>query len=455
MILRYSKVVIMAMALTALSIGLPVKGDAASKERVGQSYIGVPSQLNKGTTKSLKKYVSKLLSSEYVSASKLYEPPFEGLEDKLYVSVKREKAVPIIAGGVSSFAGNEEGLAAALYDGTVRIWSQYPCSKVRLPGGGGAGKVGYGPGSHTLVATDSAGNRLYVYDLKQCTRIPGDIPVEHGPVRMMSVSRTGEWLGLIDSFNALLCGPVSGPLQEISILEGTPLYLGYTPGQGVLVAVEASGSIIKWGMKNHSRLDSDLVSGGPFVSAKMAGYVVCLSRDDGKEVYWDLRKRAVVKKTEALKQEPSWIYEQKGSLVYSTGVDRWKISEHLGRPMFIVSHSVKEKLLRVRDLDGETRYYSTLDGKKISGTEAGDWKMISPKKGMYKAGKKISVYMILCVRKAYKCFTAGILKAKVSTFGGIRLGVMQNVILTPWNSRSGRPCWLTNQPSGCHSLRVK
>lgn len=388
MILRYSKAGVLALALTALSIALPVQGEAASKERVGQSYIGVPSQLKKGTAKSLKKYVSKLMSSEYVSASKLYDPPFDGLEDKLYVSVKREKAIPIIVGGVSSFAGNEEGLAAALYDGTVRVWSQYPCSKVRLPGGGGAENVGYGPGSPTLAATDSKGEKLYVYDLKQCTRIPGDIPVEHGPVRMMSVSRTGEWLALIDSFNALLCGPVTGPLNEISILEGTPLYLGYTPGQGVLVAVEASGSIIKWGMKNQSRLNSDSVPGGPFVSARMTGYVVCLSGDDGDEVYWDLRKRAVVKKSEALKQEPSWIYEQYGSLVYSTGVDRWKITEHLGRPMFIVSYSATEKLLRVRDLDGETRYYSILDGKEISKIEADDWKMISSKKAVYKAGKQ-------------------------------------------------------------------
>lgn len=220
---------------------------------------------------------------------------------------------------------------------------------------------------------------------------------------MMAVSRTGDWLGFIDSFNALLCGPVTGPLKEIFILEGTPVYLGYTPGQGILVAVEGSGNIIKMGMKNMARLDSDVVPGGPFNSARMAGYVVCLTRDDGSEIYWDLRKRSVVKKSEALQQEPSWIYEQGDSLVYSTGVDRWKITEHLGFPLFIVSHSVKEKLLRVRDLDGETRYYSTLDGKEFSGSKATDWKIISPENGVYKVGKaSFRLYDLVCQKGALR-----------------------------------------------------
>ncbi|WP_421903984.1 WD40 repeat domain-containing protein [Maridesulfovibrio sp.] len=405
MISKNFKVGLTGLALLFVTAGMPMQGNAASKERVGQSYIEVPSQLRKGTTRSLKSYVSQLLSKKYVSATKLYEPPFEGIEDKLYISVKREKAMPIIAGGVSSYAGNEEGLAAALYDGTVRIWSKHQCRKVRLPGGGGALQTGYGPGSPTLAATGRDGDQIYVFDLDECSRIPGEIPIKHGPVRMMALARTGEWLGVIDSFNTLLCGPVSGPLQEISVLEGTPLYLGYTPGQGVLVAVEASGRIIKQGMKTQTRMDSDEVPGGPFVDARMAGYVVCLTRDNGSEVFWDLSKRATVKKSEALQQEPAWIYKRNGGLVYSTGVDRWKITEHLGMPMFIVSYSATEKLLRVRDLDRETRYYSVLDGKEITGSVAEDWKLISPSKGVYTiGGKQFRLYDIVCQKGTMRLY---------------------------------------------------
>ncbi|WP_415715369.1 WD40 repeat domain-containing protein [Maridesulfovibrio sp.] len=394
-----------ALALLFVTAALPVHANAASKEIVGQAYIDVPSQLEKGTTKSLKSYVSRLLDKKYVSAGKLYEPPFSGLEDKLYVSVQREKALPIIAGGVSSYSGNEEGLAAALYDGTVRVWSKYKCRKLSLPGGGGAVQTAYGPDSPTLAAAGSEGDRIYVFNLEQCARIPGELPVEHGPVQMMALSRTGDWLSVIDSFNSLLCGPVSGPLQEVSILEGTPLYLGYTPGQGVLVAVEASGRIIKQGMMNNTRMGSDEVPGGPFVDARMAGYVVCLTLDNGREVYWDLRKRAIVKKSEALEQEPAWIYKHNGGLVYSTGVDRWKITEHLGMPMFIVSYSATEKLLRVRDLDRKTRYYSVLDGKEIAGSEADDWKFISARKGVYKVGKKLfRLYDLVCQRGTMRLY---------------------------------------------------
>ena len=399
MIFKHYKAGLAAMALLVFTIGTPGQGAAVSRERVGEAYIGVPAQLEKGTTKSLKGYVSKLLKKKYVSANKLYETPLSGLEDKIYISVKREKALPLIAGGVSSYAGNEEGLAAALYDGSIRVWSKYRCRKLRLPGGGGALQTGYGPGSPTLAATGKDGDNIYVFDLKKCERVPGELPLEHGPVRMMALSRSGEWLGIIDSFNALLCGSVSGPLHEISIMEGTPLFIGYTPGQGVLIAVEASGKILKQGMKNQTRLDSDQVPGGPFVNARMAGYVVCLTRDNGSEVYWDLRKRGIVKKSEALKEESSWIYKYNGGLVFSTGVDRWKITEHLGMPMFIVSYSESKKLLRVRDLDRETRYYSVLDGKEISGAEADDWTLISARKGVYKAGKKkFRLYDLICQR---------------------------------------------------------
>lgn len=387
MISRYIKAGICGMTFVALVSAFPGSGFGSSRERVGQSYIELPAPLKKGTVRSLKDYLKKQLATKYVGASKLYDPPLEGLEDKLYISVKRERVLPIIAGGVSSFAGDEEGLAAALFDGTVRIWSGLNCRKLQLPGGGGAEKLGYGPGSTSLAAASAQGDRIYVYDLEKCERIPGDIPVEHDPVKMMAVSRTGDWMGMIDSFNTLFCGPVKGPLSEISVLEGTPVYLGFTPAQGILIAVEASGNILKIGMKNMSRLDSDHVPGGPFREVRMAGYVVCLTADDGQEVYWDLRRRAVVRKADALRDQPSWIYEQGDALVYSTGMDRWLIDEHLGMPMLIISCSVKEKLLRVRDLDRETRYYSILDGKECPEVPADDWKVLTPKKGICRVGK--------------------------------------------------------------------
>lgn len=403
MILRFSQTKLLILFFALMLVSLPVlskaQSNSSTKERVGQTYIDVPSELSKGTAKSLKDYVSELLGRKYVSVGKLYDAPFEGFEDKIYISVTREKAVPIIAGGVSAYAGTEEGLAAALYDGSIRLWSSYPCKKMKLPSGKGAKIVAYAPGSPVLAATDSDGDNLFIYDLNTCTRIPGDIPVEHGPVKMMAISRTGDWLGLIDSFNTLLCGPSNGPLKELSVLEGTPLFIGYTPGQGILVAVEASGKIVLWGMKNLSSINSDEVPGGPFVSVRMSGYVVCLRRDDGKDIYWNLRTRSLVKKSEALKESPSWVYEKDGALVYSTGVDRWKVAEHFGMPMFIVSYSAKEKLIRVRDLDSKTRYYSTLDGKEFSEINASDWKLISPKNGVYKAGKKSFRFFDLVCQK--------------------------------------------------------
>lgn len=390
----FAVALIFTLVLTA---AIESRAGSIADARVGDSYIKVPTQLEKGTALSLKHYVTMLLDRKYVSPKKLYDPPFSGLEGKVHISVTRERALPVIAGGVASYAGNEKGLAASLYDGTIRIWSNKPCRKIALPGGSGAELVGYAPGSPTLAATDSEGDELYVFDLNSCERVPGEIPVKHAPVKKLALSATGEWLSYIDAFNTLYCGPVKGPLSEVTVLEGTPIMLGYTPSQGIMVAVEGTGRIIMWGMKNNSRLKTSEVPGGPYVSARMSGYTLCLTRDDGREVYWDITARKKVEQAEALKRAGSWVYMKGDSLVYSTGLDRWKITEHLGMPLFIVAYSEEAKLLRVRDLDGETRYYSILDGKEFTEVKTSDWEVVSARNGVYKVGKyAFKLYDMVC-----------------------------------------------------------
>lgn len=365
---------------------------------IGAAYIEpLPRQIEKGSVKSLKNYVSSIMDKKYVTPERLYQTPLPGLEGKTYISVTREKAVPVIAGGVASYAGNENGLAASLYDGSIRVWSDKPCSRLQLPNGSGAKLVGYAPGSPTLAATDSTGDRLYVFNLNDCARIPGDIPVAHAPVKKIALSATGEWLSYIDAFNTLYCGPVEGPLSEISVLEGTPIFLGYTPSQGIMVAVQGTGRIIMRGMKNNLSLRTSEVPGGPFVSACMSGYILCLTRDDGKQVYWNITTRKIVEEVQAVHESGTWVYMNGDSLVYSTGVDRWKMTEHLGMPLLIVSYSKEAKLLRIRDLDHQTRYYSILDGKEFTDVKTSDWEVVSERNGVYKAGKySFKFYDFVC-----------------------------------------------------------
>lgn len=358
------------------------------KPVVGEEYIkSLPSDLEAGTVDSLKKYVSRIIDEKYISPEDLYRTPFMGMEGKVYISVTQEKAMPVIAGGVSAYAGNEEGLAASLYDGTIRIWSDKKCSKISLPSESGARLIGYAPGSPSLVAADADGDQLYVYNLDSCSRIPGDIPVKHAPIKQIALSSTGEWLSYIDAFNTLFSGPSTGPMEEISVLEGTPIYLGYTPSQGIMVAVQGTGRIIMRGMMNNLSLKTSDVPGGPFISARMSGYVLCLTRDDGRDVYWNITSRKVVNEEQALETSKSWVYMDGDSLVYSTGVKRWKVEEHLGMPLFIVSYSKEAQMLRVRDLDHTTKYYSVLDGKEFGKVKSSDWEVVSAPDGVYKIGE--------------------------------------------------------------------
>ncbi|WP_027178339.1 hypothetical protein [Maridesulfovibrio bastinii] len=378
----------LAIALYIPSAFVVARADFFSGPPVGESYIANISEYSEnGTVDSLVNYLSEVTGNNYLTSEKLYKAPAEDSEETFFISVFKEKKSLTVAQDVCSYAGTEKGLAAAFNDGTMKIWSRFHCSEVHLPSPSGAKFIGYAPGSPFLVATNNAADKIFVYDLRNCTRVPGQFKVEKAPVTRLALSETGEWLSYIDAFNILYSGPVKGPLRRITAMEGTPIFLGYSPAQGIMIAVQGTGRVTMLAMRNDLHLKTENVSGGPFVSAEISGYNLCLRRQDGRKIYWNIISREKVQPDSHQVKSTPTVFLKGHDLIYSSNGKLWKYVIHNEEPIFIVEYSKEAKMIRVRDLDHKTRYYDMHSGAELKEVDSSDWKVVSPRNGVYKIGR--------------------------------------------------------------------
>ena len=115
----------------------------------------------------------------------------------------------------------------------------------------------------------------------------------------------------------------------------------------------------------------------------------CISRTrDGGETGWKILKRG----PEATEQPKNRLFVENGQLYFSTGLTRWLKKRRMRAPEMLVSWSGEAGALRVRDMDGQTRYYSWPQGEylgqeEIQGT---DWQWIPmTPEGRWEAGGKL------------------------------------------------------------------
>jgi len=193
---RYSKTLFLIIFIIFCTSSA-IFADQNVRPRVGQRYVDPVTLDQFGTNDSLKKYVSQLLGRKYVNAASIYNAPSRYTRrPKSYISIRREKESVVIAENVALFTGDERGLAVARHDGVLTVWGKYPCSRLHLPDEGTPAAIAYGQDGETLIAASSAGDKVYVYELPDCSRVPGYIPVEHSPVRFLSSTSTGDWISL-------------------------------------------------------------------------------------------------------------------------------------------------------------------------------------------------------------------------------------------------------------------
>lgn len=320
---------------------------------------------------SLKDFLAHTLKTQYVSALNLYTPPPAGLEKDFFVQLNQEPAVLHLGKGVKAFAAGENGLAMGFASGLIQTFGPASCPGVQIPGTSGVSLLSWHPDSPLLAAANEEKKDLFVFDLRQCAQVAERS--FNATVTRMAVSPRGSWLAVTDQVHTLWVGPAGGgPLTKVSSLRYETIGLSFTPQEGLLLAVDQAGWITIWAPMTKALVDKVQVPFGPFARAEFSERFVTLFPDEGPPVRWDIP----AKKVAAAEREASPFLLQNEVLLYRTFSNRLVKKMHMRAPSFEVAHSPGRKIIRVRDLDGQTRFYG-LDGQPTAGGEAPDYEPVA------------------------------------------------------------------------------
>lgn len=366
------------------------------KPVVGEFYVQPPDTLAPRMVQSLKEHIDHLLRKVYVKPEDLYRPPLEGTEGFTYDQVTPQEAVPVLAGNVAAMTGEIEGLAVGQANGDIFVWSGFACRQMAMPGGRQPAILAWGHGSPLLAAVDATRRTIQVFDLRTCG--PPRAPALPAGIQIIqaAMSDQGFWLAFIDADGGLWAGPPLGPFTRVEGLPGAPIMVGFTALQGLLVAADASGQTLGFALMNRQVLRRMEVPGGPFTQGFVSGQAVNLVTGSGSTVAWNLLQPGPVQATQ---QEQGRIFIRDGKVFYTTGLTRWLKTTRMRRPEFLLSHSASLGLLRLRDLDGETRYFSVHTGEPAQAPvqDSPDWALATGKAGVFQVnGQEFKVYDPVC-----------------------------------------------------------
>lgn len=356
------------------------------KPVVGEFYVQPPDPPAPAMVQSLRKHIDHLLREVYVKPEDLYRPPPEISETFTYDQVTPQEAVPVLAGNVAAMTGEIEGLAVAGKDGAIHVWSGFSCRQMNMPGGRSPLALAWGRGSPVLAAVESGGGAMQLFDLRSCgPPRPASLP-SGVRIRQAAMSDAGHWLAFVGEDGSLWAGPPQGPYTRVEGLDQAPVMIGFTPMQGVLAAADARGQVVAFALMNRKVLRRMDLPGGPFVQGFVSGQTVTLTTASGQAASVSLLTSGETQPLLPPAQgETGRIFVRDGKVYYTTGLTRWLKTTRMRRPEVILSHSPSLGLLRLRDLDGETRYYSAASGDPAPAPsrEGEDWTLQYAKDGKY------------------------------------------------------------------------
>ncbi|MBN2141646.1 MAG: hypothetical protein JW718_11685 [Desulfovibrionaceae bacterium] len=334
----------------ALLLGLaPACGPTAAK---APAEVKVPAG-----GRDLAGLLAGLLKEQYPALKKLYAPPPDALFGRYALEIAREPAVLHLAEGVTAFSAQGDGLAAGLENGNVLVWSAWPCPGLSLPLAGPVRVLAFSPQSRFLAACSEADRLVRVFDLGRCARVR-DLDLGSEPV-LAAVSGKAEALAVAGEDNSIWAGPAQGPLARLEVLDLAPVGLGFSPGQGLLLAVDQAGTTTAWNLRQGSRVDRFRIPGGPFVRARFSAGLIGLERPSGEELFWDLVRGGPAPEPNELRR----FFVRDRVLYYKTFKDLPVRKAHLGPVRLGAEYCAQRGAILVRDLDGRSRCFDAGQGR--------------------------------------------------------------------------------------------
>ncbi|WP_449243001.1 WD40 repeat domain-containing protein [Desulfovibrio sp.] len=296
----------------------------------------------------------------------LYDPPPESALGQYVFQLARRPATLYLFDQATAYQATDTSLAAALADGTIRLFGDRPCSGVRLERGP-ARLLSWLPGSRRLAAADADGNLLIV-DTESCRLVRGQ--TLSGPVAALAVSPSGAWLAAADATGTVWCAGASGAAKAVPLKLPAPcLALGFSQGDGVLLAACSDGSVFLFSPAQDKLLDSFRARGGPYETARFTDGRVEFGLSGGRVESFDLADG----KSSGLGRDETGFSLEGGVLTYRTwyNVPQQRLLPGPVRLSADVSRAAAQ--VRVHEPDGSLRCYAADGGASAPCAEAGDW----------------------------------------------------------------------------------
>ncbi len=316
-----------------------------------------------GPTVSMQELLDQTYSRQYSPLDSVFDISGSIYHHNL-ILITHEKPVLTLERGVTAYAAHDKFLAAGYADGNIRIWSDYPCPMLALPGREPVrGLWQDADYPYLSAAGDNDPTRVSIYDLNRCARV-ADIQTEAVVVNT-SVSATGSYLALVDEGGRLWTGSLRGNLEQQATLRFAPLNMLFSPREGVLMLVDEAGWLLIWTTPDFSLLEQNLIPGGPFEKAVFVGPELILhgKKEDSKAVAWNIPESKIIESGHKY-----GTFELENEVLYYTSDNRQYVKKvHLGGPVFRVMADHDEMVFRVLDLDGEIRHYDAVTGFETQG----------------------------------------------------------------------------------------
>ncbi|MFW5500377.1 MULTISPECIES: WD40 repeat domain-containing protein [unclassified Maridesulfovibrio] len=377
------KLIILALTLLVALVSACAKQPSPGTDEptiVTDSSLDVSKLVGK-TPISLAGYVAYAASQQYSSLDSIYNRPPEDMAGNYIVQLSKSNEIVNLDEDVTTFVHEGSVLASGSKNGVVRLYGGQGCTAVQA-----ASKlvnsVSWFSDSPYLAVSSGQDKVVEIFNVKECARVR--VHDVNSTVDMFAVSPRGSWLALVDEARRLWVGPPNGKLRKIDRFTYKPLSLVFSNEEGILMGVDTTGKMVMWSPLKLTRIFDQKIKGGPFKSVKAYGPHLNIVTEKGQRFQWDVSKRV---KSPFFEQEDGFFLKN-GVLFYKSPRKQFSRKIQFKPVSIVVERSPSGKVYRVSDVDGATRYYSSLDGSPLKGEyDFADWKEVKIERNYSFAGR--------------------------------------------------------------------
>jgi len=264
-----------------------------------------------------------------------------------------------------------------------------------MPSGHPAFALAMGAGGTAVAAWAPGKGAAILFDLSQqgcptsalLAPLAGDVTLKLSTSGAVLVAQDGDgvlWSGVRPDPGE------TNPMRRLGTLPQQTVVFDFTPSEGVLVLVEANGRGTIWNPRAGKLIRQFEVAGGPFVRGELVNDDVWLWTAEDKLVVWDMlrntavdqakgeEQKQVIRQESVLPQASQGKLDLRGTTLFYVGERRgWRVFPLYDFPhtasLLNVNRSSTVACLRLADIDGEVRYYSSKTGLPVPQCFAEDW----------------------------------------------------------------------------------